>query len=210
MESDIKYECMIKAITFDLDGVYFPNGKANFIKALGGLGVSEEEAKRVFLKSDQMNQLYKNGKMTDEEFWSWAARKWKIDKTPAELIEVLINSYDVDEKVVEVVRKVRKNGYKTLICSSNFPARINGLNKRFGFLDNFDAWALSYEVGVNKPSPEIFEELVRKSGVEASEIVFADDHQENLSGAKSVGMTTFLFEGFDKFIEDLRGAGVNI
>jgi hypothetical protein len=25
---------MIQAITFDLDGVYFPNGKGNFIKAI--------------------------------------------------------------------------------------------------------------------------------------------------------------------------------
>ena len=42
---------MIKAITFDLDGVYFPNGKANFIKALVNLGVAEDEAKRVFFRS---------------------------------------------------------------------------------------------------------------------------------------------------------------
>lgn len=29
---------MIKAICFDLDGVYFLNGKSNFIKALVDLG----------------------------------------------------------------------------------------------------------------------------------------------------------------------------
>ena len=45
---------MIKVITFDLDGVYFPNGKANFISALGKLGISEDEVKRVFLKSPQI------------------------------------------------------------------------------------------------------------------------------------------------------------
>ncbi|MFA6270722.1 MAG: hypothetical protein WC657_05980 [Candidatus Paceibacterota bacterium] len=69
----------IKVITFDLDGVYFPNGKANFIKSLENLGVSEDEAKRVFLKSPQMNQEYKNGKMTDEEFWTWAVSEWKLN-----------------------------------------------------------------------------------------------------------------------------------
>jgi len=45
---------MIKAITFDLDGVYFVNGKSNFISSLGELGVSPEEATRVFLKSNEM------------------------------------------------------------------------------------------------------------------------------------------------------------
>lgn len=33
---------MIKAICFDLDGVYFVNGKSNFIKELVNLGISYE------------------------------------------------------------------------------------------------------------------------------------------------------------------------
>ncbi|MBU0569848.1 hypothetical protein KKB40_03635, partial [Patescibacteria group bacterium] len=60
----------IKAITFDLDGVYFINGKKNFINNLGKLGVSEKEAVKIFLKSDEMNKLYKCGKMTNEEYWN--------------------------------------------------------------------------------------------------------------------------------------------
>ena len=201
---------MIKAITFDLDGVYFPSGKTNFINTLGGLGVSSDEAKRVFLKSDQMNQLYKNGKMTDGEFWRWAAQEWRIEKTPEELTQLLVAGYDVDEKVVSVVKQVRANEYKTLICSNNFPARINGLQARFGFLDNFDAAIFSYNVGASKPSRIIFQELVKKSGVQAEEIVFADDNPDNLAGAKEVGVATFLYEGFDKFLEQLRLSGVKV
>lgn len=201
---------MVEAITFDLDGVYFPNGKANFIKALGELGVSEDEAKRVFLKSDQMNQVYKIGKMTDEEYWSWVAKEWKLQKTAQELIDLLISGYDVDEKVVEIVKNVRKNGYKTLICSSNFPARVNGLQQKFHFLDNFDATVFSYEVGANKPSEKIFQELINRAGVPAESIVFADDRLENLDEAKKLGITTLLYEDFDKFISQLKDLGVKI
>ncbi|MBI4359459.1 MAG: HAD-IA family hydrolase [Candidatus Nealsonbacteria bacterium] len=201
---------MIKAITFDLDGVYFPNGKANFIKALMSLGVAEDEAKRVFLKSDQMNQLYKNGKITDEEFWTWAAREWRLDKTPQELIDLLIAGYDIDQRVAETVRKVRANGYKTLICSNNFKARIEGLQRKFGFLNDFDAQALSYEIGASKPSEIIFQELVKKASVPAQTIVFADDNSDNLAGARNLGIITFLYEGFDKFIEQLNLLGAKI
>lgn len=97
---------MIKAITFDLDGVYFVNGKSNFVSNLGKLGVSEDEAEKLS-QSDEMNKLYKEGKMTDEEFWSWAAKEWKLDKTPKELMELLISGYEVDESVVEIVKKVK-------------------------------------------------------------------------------------------------------
>lgn len=201
---------MIKAITFDLDGVYFPNGKSNFIKALVELGVSEDEAKRVFLKSDQMNQQYKNGLISDEEFWTWAAREWKLNETPQEIIELLISGYDVDEKVIATIKTTRVNGYKTLVCSNNFPARVNGLQKKFGFMDNFDASVFSYEVHANKPAEIIFQELVRRSGVPAESIVFADDNPNNLEGAQKIGINTYLYEGFDKFIEQLKILGVNI
>lgn len=201
---------MIQAITFDLDGVYFPNGKGNFIKALGDLGVSEDEAKRVFLKSDQMNQVYKIGKMTDVEFWTWAASEWKLQKTPQELTDLLISGYDVDDRVVNIVKTVRANGYKTLVCSSNFPARVNGLQQKFHFLDNFDTTVFSYEVGANKPSERIFQELINRAGVPAETIVFADDHAENLDGAKQLGITTFLYVDFDKFIDQLKELGINI
>ncbi|OGG06863.1 hypothetical protein A2872_00570 [Candidatus Gottesmanbacteria bacterium RIFCSPHIGHO2_01_FULL_42_12] len=201
---------MIKAITFDLDGVYFPNGKTNFIQSICNFGVSEDEVKRVFLKSPYMNEKYKVGKMTDDEFWTWAAHEWNLTKSPNELITLMIDGYDVDDRVAETVRTVRKNGYKTLICSSNFPARINGLQKKFGFLDDFDVAVLSYQVGENKPSPKLFSELIVKAGVKPEEIVFADDYEPCILSAKNLGITALYYENFDKFIEELKNSGVNI
>lgn len=201
---------MIKAITFDLDGVYFPNGKANFINALEQHGVSTDEAKRVFLKSDEMNHQYKIGTMSDDEFWSWAAQEWGINLSPQELEALLIASYEVDPQVEGVVKSARQHGYKTLICTNNFPARINGLQERFGFLHNFDVAVLSYEVGAIKPSEAIFRKLVMLSGVPAESIAFADDDADNLSGAKKVGITAFLYDSFDGFIDHLKELGVEL
>lgn len=201
---------MIKAICFDLDGVYFLNGKSNFIKALVELGVSEDEAKRVFLKSDQMNKQYKLGKMTDEEYWSWAIEQWGIDLTVQEVIDLLIEGYEVKEDVVKVVKEVREKGYKTLICTNNFPARIKGLDSRFDLLANFDAYVFSYEIGATKPSTKIFQTLVDRSGVKAEEIVFADDNDVNLAGANKVGIQAFFYEGFEHFMGKLREVGVEI
>jgi glucose-1-phosphatase len=200
---------MIKAITFDLDGVYFINGKSNFIFSLIKLGVTEEEVKRVFLESDQMNKYYKTGKMSDNEFWRWAASEWNLEKTPKELIELLISGYEVDKDVVETVKRVRKSGFKTLICTNNFPARINGLQGKFNFLDNFDEKVFSYNIGYLKPDVKIFEELVKVSGVKANEIVYADDNEDKLTGAKQIGMNAFVYEGFDKFKKKLKDLGVN-
>ena len=200
---------MIKAITFDLDGVYFVNGKSNFINNIVKFGVSEDEVKRVFLKSDEMNHQYKEGKMTDEEYWAWANNEWKLNETPKKLMELLISGYEVDQDVVETVKKVRTNGHKTLICTNNFPARINGLQERFKFLDDFDAKAVSYEVGSSKPDPKIYQKLIEVSGVNANEIVYADDNNDNILEAQKLGINAFFYEGFDKFVEKLKELKVN-
>lgn len=201
---------MIKAITFDLDGVYFINGKSNFIKNLVLMGVSEDEAKRVFLQSDEMNKKYKTGEWNDEQFWTWAISEWKLNSTPDEIIKLLIEGYEVSDEVVSTVRKVRSNGYKTLICTNNFPARINGLQERFGFLQNFDVAVLSYEIGDIKPNKKIFEELIKRSKVLPDEIFIADDYQAALDTAKALGIQTHYYTDFPEFSKTLIDLGVKL
>jgi putative hydrolase of the HAD superfamily len=68
----------------------------------------------------------------------------------------------------------------------------------------------SYEEHAVKPDRKLFENLVKKSGVLANEIVFADDNDSNIDGAKSVGINAFFYQGFEKFIEKLRELKVKI
>lgn len=199
---------MLKAICFDLDGVYFLNGKSNFIKSLVDLGVTEDEAKRVFLKSDQMNKQYKLGTLTDEEYWSWALKEWSLAMTTKEIVDLLIKGYETNAPAVDYVKSVREAGYKTLICSNNFPARINGLNERFGFLNDFDVVTLSYEVGIAKPDKMIFQELITKTGLQGNEIFYSDDDESKMEGAKELGINTFLYTTFEAFIKHLENLGV--
>ncbi len=195
---------MIKAITFDLDGVYFPNGSSNFIKSLAQLGISASEAIRVFKASPEMNNLYKTGKWNDQQFWGWAINEWQLNKSAAEMIELLISGYDIDQRVVDVIKNIRQHGYQALICSNNFPARVNGLQKRFSFLDNFDIKVFSYEVGFIKPAKEIYEILIKQSNVLPEEIFMADDYKQALDVAKSLNIQTHFYTGFDEFLSTLR------
>ena len=173
-------------------------------------GLSEKDTKKQKKYLRKSRKMYKKGKMTDDEYWTWAIEQWGIDLTVQEVIDLLIEGYEVNEDVVRVVKEVKEKGYKTLICTNNFPARISGLDKRFGLLDNFDASVFSYEIGATKPSTKIFQTLVDRSGVEAEEIVFADDNNDNLVGAKEVGIQAFFYEGFDHFIGKLKELGVEL
>jgi HAD superfamily hydrolase (TIGR01509 family) len=44
-----------------------------------------------------------------------------------------------------------------------------------------------------KPEPEIFEYLLRRYGISASQTIFIDDHPPNIRGAQAIGLRTILF-----------------
>lgn len=200
---------MIKAICFDLDGVYFTsNGFSSFKKAIETLGVEYKDIEYILHKKPMLQ--FKKGEIDEETFWKNAVDYWKIDKSPQELINLLPQGYEINPEVDSLVHTVRKNGYKTCICSNNFTTRIKKLEEKFNFLKDFDAYVFSYEVGVTKPNREIFEELVKRAEVNPNELVYSDDSEDKLKGALELGINAFVYESFDQFKKELVNLGVTL
>lgn len=197
----------IKAICFDLDGVYFtPESFQKFKRTISN-GVDEEIVNNVLYKSNEMLS-FKKGLITENEYWNFVRRELKIDLKNEQLFEILKDSYETNLQIVDLVRTVRKKGYKTCICSNNFETRIRELNKKFDFLKDFDVHIFSYKTGVMKPDKGIFEALIRESHVDANQIVYSDDSPEKLLGANELGIHTFVFETVDGFVNQLRDFNV--
>lgn len=64
----------------------------------------------------------------------------------------------------------------------------------YPFLNEFDADFISGYLEVMKPDPRIYEWLERKTGVEPSTLLFADDRADNVAAARARGWTAHLFE----------------
>lgn len=194
---------MIKGIIFDLDGVYFKNGTSNFIKNISSIyKVDSEEVRRVYLKSEEMSQ-YKKGLMTGDDFWSFAIRTWGINATPAQLIDILIQGYERNEPAQRIIEAVKEKEIKTIICSNNFKERIEGLDRRFTFLNDFDIAVLSYKYGVLKP--DLLEKVPIEAGIGAEEILVIDDGEMVIEGAQKRGFKTILCENpwmLEKYLND--------
>jgi len=77
---------------------------------------------------------------------------------------------------------------------------------RMGLAERLDAAVFSSEVGMRKPHPAIFEEVLSRLGVGAGEALFVGDRRyEDMRGAKELGMTTVLALWF-RADDDERGA----
>jgi putative hydrolase of the HAD superfamily len=76
---------------------------------------------------------------------------------------------------------------------SNFDRRLYSILKTLGVLDQFEHVIISSEVGADKPSPRIFDEVLRRFQVGPKEVLHVgDEEQIDGIGARSAGMSAFV------------------
>lgn len=201
----------IKAICFDLDGVYFTSkGKNSFHDALTNeYGVQKEVVDELMFRSSEMAQLVR-GQITPKDFWNKVREKTGITATDDELTARWVRDYEVNQNVKDVVLKAKEKGYKTCVCTNNNAIRLPVLSDTFNLAGVFDVIVSSHEVGQTKPHREIFEELLKRLNILPEELVYSDDNPDRLEGAATIGIRTFVFKDFSQFMADLNGFGVNL
>jgi putative hydrolase of the HAD superfamily len=72
----------------------------------------------------------------------------------------------------------------------------------------FDRLFLSFELGLRKPEPTAFEAVVTAIGKPPGSILFFDDSEENIEGARLVGMQAVLVQGPQDIQAALAGRGL--
>ncbi len=200
---------LIKAICFDLDGVYFtPKGKNSFHHAL----INEYKIPKVIVddlmyRGPEMAQLVR-GQIFPKDFWNRVREITGITARDEELTSRWIRDYEVDPNVRNAVIKAREAGYKTCVCTNNNAIRLPLLVEKFKLAEDFDCIVSSHEVGFTKPHREIFEALLSRMNIQPSELIYSDDNPERLAGATELGIQTFVFENFEQFLRELSKSGV--
>ena len=56
----------------------------------------------------------------------------------------------------------------------------------------------------------IYQKFLEKFDLDASEVIYTDDEEENLKPAKELGMKTILFQDIEQFKRALKEAGIDI
>jgi putative hydrolase of the HAD superfamily len=126
------------------------------------------------------------GRLTEAEFEPRFAQLLEIEH-PEGLIDRLFARMRPDEAMVEAVRSAKRAGVRTGMVSNSWG---HGRYDRSAFPELFDGVVISGEVGLRKPSPEIYSLGAERIGVAAAECVFVDDLPGNLKPARELGMAT--------------------
>jgi len=118
--------------------------------------------------------------------------------TPDQALQMLGTAFSngwVFKSFPDAIPALRLVKEKKLITGliSNVGQEIDSYCRELGFEPFLDYKVTSFEVGYDKPRPEIFQLALDKAGVNAKDSIFIGDvYEQDIVGAKGVGMKAIL------------------
>jgi putative hydrolase of the HAD superfamily len=107
-------------------------------------------------------------------------------------------------ELIEYVRSLRPR-YRTGILSNSFVGAREREQAAYGFEELVDEIVYSHESGLSKPDPAIYALACARLGVEPAEMVFLDDYQPCVEGARQSGLKAVLYRSNAQAIKDIEG-----
>jgi epoxide hydrolase-like predicted phosphatase len=188
----------VKVIFFDFYGVIRADGLLKYLYKLG-LTYSGE-----IRTADEARTA---GQITREQYFDRLSAE--TGDSSEYILKFMEEAGVLDQEVLDVVARLRKNGYTATILS-NCTAHTLEYIKKHRIDSYFDDMVLSYELGINKPDLRIYKLALEKLGITADQAIFIDDKAENTDDAEKIGIKSILFTSAADLLVELRKLGVKI
>ncbi|TDC85220.1 HAD family phosphatase [Actinomadura sp. 7K507] len=134
-------------------------------------------------------------------YWAEVARLLgtALPDVPA-LVEADLDSWtDVDDTMVALVHELADEGRTLGLLSNIISDLVPRFEARHGdWLSRFDTLTYSCRIGVAKPDPRAYEICAGDLGVDPADVIFFDDTERNVLGARETGMRAELFTSPDQ------------
>lgn len=179
----------IRWVLFDADGVLqrSPDG---WRQTLEGLLGDDPDGTLEELFSQEQEQA-----LTGGDFRDLALRILRSHGVDTDLERVLDcwRLLEVDPSMIDRIGELRRSGIRCGLATNQQNVRVEHMRRMPEYEGVFDAEFYSFELGLAKPDPAFFSEIVRRIGSAADEVLFMDDKEPNVAGARRAGLHAEVF-----------------
>lgn len=148
-----------------------------------------------------------SGEIDFDEFHRIVSDRLAISIEKTEFYRIWCDIFELDEDMASLGEELSKN-YGTWLVSNTSEAHYQWIIDKFPRVLFYRDAALSFNLGVMKPSEKYYSMLIEKFGIDPARSVFIDDIQENVEAAIRAGMKGIVFRGQDRLVAELAIIGV--
>ena len=125
----------------------------------------------------------------------------QLDEFMADLWREYLGTANTE--LIEYARGLRPR-YRTGILSNSFVGAREREQAAYGFEDLVDEIVYSHESGMSKPDPAIYALACARLAVEPAQMVFLDDYEPCVEGARQAGIHAVLYSGNAQVVKDIE------
>jgi putative hydrolase of the HAD superfamily len=204
----------VRNIIFDFGGVIINIDTSRVGKLLAAKGIDNLDNLHMHLLSNNIYFGLETGHVSEQKFRDEIKRiigSGISDREIDDAWNAII--LDIPPQRVRLLENIRKN-YSTYLLSNTNIIHFNHYNRYFAetfgygsLAELFEKAYFSHEMGLRKPDPNIYNVVLKDSGLNPGETLFIDDNKENVAAAIDQGILGYhLIDGkelTDLFIDDL-------
>jgi putative hydrolase of the HAD superfamily len=174
-------------------------------------GTTPERVWEVVFGGD-LELRYEAGEVSTREFYDIFSKRTETRADFDRLAYAASAIFEENIPMKRVVALLQGAGYFTGVLSNTNEIHWRYVSDgRYGlFPRSFDAIALSYEIGANKPDERMYQRAAELAGVAPGEILYVDDRPENVDGALRAGFDAVLYVTAAGYVRELFERGVRI
>ena len=183
----------VRALLFDFGGVLVDLDMERYFRAFDELGIDMRPFIGTYKQSGILS-AFERGQVNTHEFCSAIRSTFAKPELTDETIVAAWEQFlvDVPENRLQLLLKAKQHYHLSLLSNTNPVHWALGRERYFRYNghevhDFFDETFLSYELGVEKPSPLIFEKVRDGLSFVPSEVLFFDDSPVNCAAARALG-----------------------
>ena len=201
---------MIKNIIFDLGNVLVKYSPENFLNKYVKKENQEDFIINIFKSKDWLE--LDRGILSYEDAIEVFTKRVPEEKESIEKLfrENISSCISPIEENVEIMRKLKNNGYNVYILSNFHQPAFEYIRESWDFIREFNGDVVSCYYHYIKPEREIYETLLKKYNLTPSETIFIDDVDTNINRAKELGIGGIHLPDYKILSELLKKNGIEI
>jgi len=179
---------MIRGVLFDLGGVLFTLGEAEYRREVArrlGLGEALPPAYEEHVPALQRGEA--------DEVAVWEALSGRR-VSPRSFDDAWLGYFHPVPAMFDLARELRERGLMTAVLSNTQASHV-AIMRRLGLFDGFAPVVMSCEAGRRKPEPGAFQVVLNGMDLAPAEVVFIDDVPAYVEAAREVGLQGILHTG---------------
>lgn len=193
---------MVNVVLFDLGNVLVRFTPETFWRSLELSSLNQQIPFAAKVKT--LSNQFERGEFSADDFFHRLGRifdgKFSVPKLQKAFSSVLTKPIEGMESVLATIQTRARtalvsntNEYHWDYCRKNIPA-----------IHRLQASYLSFKICAMKPDPKFYAHVIEAEKLEADQMLFVDDVEENVAGAERAGMRVHLFKTVKLLTETLR------